>query len=169
MAHAVEHTKRFHDLLGWLWGHGTEGVAIGYEAMSEQTGIPERSLGRHLSRMEELSLIVVDRPAAIGEGRAYNHYRAIVTPDTWRTRSQQALRAERRQKDRAREAARRAHKSQAQAAKVQAEAAAELHAILETLDAPDPLIVELEASVTKKMLGDPTDDDLIDAWIGGGL
>lgn len=164
----VEHTARFLDLLSWFHDQG-ETVQIGTDALAEAVGIPERSLMRHLRRMEDLNLIVVSRPSSIGAGRECNIYRPLVTAATWKRRSQEALRAEQRAKDRAREAARRAHKSQAKAAQVAAQAAEELRAIVETLDAPDPIIVELEQSVVKKMLGDPSEDDLIDAWLGGSL
>lgn len=165
----VEHTPRFYTLLAWLNEQGPAGIQIKSDLLAEATGIPERSLHRHLKRMEELHLIVVDRPATLGGGREANIYRALVTAPTWRSRSQALLRTEEQKKKKAREAATKARRSQEAAVAQAAANAVEMRAILDTLDAPDPLIVELEQSVTKKMLGDPSDEDLIDAWLGGSL
>lgn len=164
---AVEHTARFMDLLAWFNEHGP--IQIDTVTLAERTGIPERSLLRHTKRMEALALIVIERPAGFGVGREANRYRAVVTPDAWRRRSQETLRAQAKAARKEREARAKRLRSEAEVAAVNEAAATELSRILETLDAPDPVIVELERSIVAQMTGDPSEEDLVDAWLGGGL
>lgn len=162
----VEHSERFAELLTWLYERSP--IQVSNEELVEGTGIPARSLYRHLKRMEELSIIVVDRTSEFGHGRLFNRYTVLVDPDTWRARAAATLadRRKREREEKRRDAA--ALRTEAQIAAANERAAAEIRAAAEMFAYPDPVILHAEESVRRAAFGDGgTDEELIDAWIGG--
>jgi hypothetical protein len=118
--------------------------------------------------MEELGLVIVDRSAMFGEGREPNRYRAIVTPSQWAERMRATLADDERAKARDRERRRRALRSEQEAALAAEAAQAEMVRMVEEIERPDPIIVQIEETLALNILG-LEDADLVDAWLGGEL
>lgn len=162
----VERSPRFREVLDYIHTHGP--LQMPFEELVEAVGVPERSLHRHLRRMEELGLVIVDRSAMFGEGREPNRYRAIVTPKQWDERMRATLAEDERAKARERDRRRRALRSEQDAALAAEAAQAEMLRMVEELDQPDPIIVQIEETLALNILG-IEDADLVDAWLGGDL
>lgn len=164
MARGLEHSDKFLVILGWLYERSP--IQIGRTALSAEVDVPERTLSRYIARMETLGLIVVHRTSTFGVGPEENRYTVLVTPRQWQQRARATLEARRRDAERERARRQRELTKEAKAAVAAEEALAEMRAMVEALDEPDPVILALEEHLRAK---DFDDEDVIDAWLGGML
>jgi len=145
----VEHSERFAYLLQWLADRSPIQATI--EELVEQTGVPARSLHRHLRRMEDLSILVVARASEFGRGRLPNRYTVIVHPEEWQKRSAATLEEEKRRRAARAKKDAQMLRTEAAIAAANERAAGEIRAAAEMFANPDPVIIRAEESIQREV------------------